>query len=796
MSKNRRPNTWTLIRRRVTASAGLMVVATAIVAAVILTGWTADRLNEDPAGRLELLEERMPNNWFFAERAFPQGKIPLEYWRSAQLQAAHMRAMEGPGADAWTPRGPDNIGGRITDIVIDPGNSKRVWAGTAEGGVFRTTDEGQSWTPLFDDMPTLSIGALALDPGDSDVLYAGTGEVNPGGGSVAYGGSGIYRSSDGGDTWQHLGLEDTGSIGRIRVDALDSDTIFVAAMGHLWQDNAERGVYRSTDGGVTWNLILFVNDQTGCVDLIQRPDNPAVLLAAMWQRIRQPEYYDYGGPGCAIHRSTDGGDTWTIVTSGLPAPGVDGGRIGLSLCASQSNIMHAVYTDHDSGAFAGLFRSTDSGATWTRTTDSALAQAFSSYGWWFSNVRTHPNDPDSIYVLGLEFWRSVDGGASYFQASGGMHVDHHALDFSSGLNPVAYCGNDGGVYRSDDGGGTWIHLPDQPHVQVYRLALDPSNPDAVYVGAQDNGTLRTLTGATDDWGEIFGGDGFQPMVDANNPQYIWAQYQYGSLFFSNNGGLAWYGATNSISGADRRNWNTAHVRDPSDPSLRYFGTNRLYQSTNVTSWSVISPDLTGGPHGGNNGQVDGILTSISVSPVDSAVIWTGSDDGYVQVTTDTGATWNDTSATLPERWVTSVRADPFDRETAYATISGFRWTEPLPHVFRTTDMGASWIPIAANLPEAPVNDLLADPDRPGRLVIATDVGVFETADSGGSWAILGSGLPNVICTSLALNPGNQSLIVGTYGRSLFALPVPPPAIFADGFESGNTSAWSGTQPPP
>ncbi len=716
------------------------------------------------------LPPRAPNSWFFTERAYPHGRIPLDRWELAKEQAALLERAGKDRAAAWTPRGPTNIGGRITDIAVDPFDEDIVFAAAAEGGVFRTLDGGQSWTPLFDDQTSLSMGAVAIDPANTQVIYAGTGEVNPGGGSVAYGGTGLYRSLDHGATWTLIGLEDSGSIGRIRIDPADPDTIFVAVMGYLWENNPERGVYRTRDGGATWSRVLYLNDETGCVDLIMRPDDPDVLLAAMWQRVRQPEYYSYGGSSCSVYRTLDGGDNWSLVGGGLPAPSASGGRIGLSLCASQPDVMHAIYADK-TGYFDGLYRSLDGGGSWSRTNDGSLSGVFSSYGWWFGNVRTHPVDPDTIFVLGLYFYRSTNGGASYSNASGIMHVDHHGLDFGPGANPVIYNGNDGGVYRSTNGGSAWSKCYDLPVFQVYRVALDAGNANALYGGAQDNGTCRTLTGALDNWGSIYGGDGFQPLVHPTNSSRIWAQYQYGSLSYSGNNGGSWSSATSGIGWSDRKNWNSPLIQDPLDTERRYFGTNKVYRSASYTSWTAISPDLTGGSHSGNQGQVYGTLTTLAVSPLDNDVIWTGSDDGYVHVTVDGGTTWIDVSTTLPDRWITSVRADPFDRETAYVTVSGFRWSEPLPHVFRTEDLGATWEAIAANLPEAPVNDFIADPDRPGRYFVATDVGVYETFDRGETWRMLGTGLPHVVVPALALDQTNQELIAGTYGRSFFSCSI-------------------------
>lgn len=778
-----------LPNRRFSRLTRAVVFSLPALSLMVLAGlWGPGRnIDQRPHGPAEA-----PSQWFFRQRAFPHDEIPLKSWREARDRAMIDRENTPKAVPSWTPLGPENIGGRITDIAVDPANDDIVFAGSAEGGIFKTIDGGQNWSPVFDTMPALSIGAVAIDPSNPSVIYAGTGEVNPGGGSVAYGGAGLFRSIDQGENWTLVGLENSGSIGRIVIDPTDSQTLFVAAMGLHWQGNPERGVYRTTDGGSSWEKVLYVDDQTGCVDIIQRPDNPDVLFAAMWQRIRQPDAYDYGGPGCAVHRSIDGGDTWTLVGGGLPTPSENGGRIGLSLCLSQPDIMHVVYADRV-GYFDGLYRSEDGGGTWTQTIDGALTNVFASYGWWFGNVRTHPTDPDTIYVLGLPFWRSIDGGDSYHNASGGMHVDHHALAFGSGPGAAMYNGNDGGVYRSTDG-ATWTKLPNLPLTQVYRMAIDRSDNDVLYLGAQDNGTNRTLTGAIDDWEEIYGGDGMQPLVHPDVSTTIWAMYQYGSLFVTTNDGTSWLSATQGIDGSDRKGWNAPHIQDPTDVDTRYFGTHRVYRNITDRQWEAISPDLTGGPNQGNTGQVDGSLTSLAVSPLDGNVIWSGSNDGYVFVTTNGGVAWTDMSATLPDRWVTSVRADPFDRETAYVTISGYRWTEPLPHVFKTSDMGVSWQPIAADLPEAPVNDFLADPDLQGRYFVATDVGVYETIDGGLSWAMLGADLPNVVTTSLVIDAAGDNLIVGTFGRSLFSVPLFLERVFIDGFETGDASRWSSSVP--
>ncbi len=735
---------------------------------------------------------REPNTWFVVERAFPDDRIPLDRWRAARARAADMR--RSPARDvSWTARGPSNIGGRVTSLAVDPTDDRVVFAGAAEGGVLRSVDGGATWEAVFDDQEVLAIGALAIDPRDPDTVLAGTGEANPGGGSMAYGGAGLFRSTDGGASWESLGLEQTGSIARVVIDAADPQRLFVAAMGQLWEDDAGRGVFRSADGGATWEQVLFVDEGTGCIDLVQRPDDPDVLFAATWERRRRAEAFDYGGPGSGVYRSDDGGDTWQRVGGGLPEASEDGGRIGLALCDAQPDVMAAIYAAAD-GTFDGIYRSTDGGATWARTDDADLASVYSSYGWWFGNVRIHPDDPERILVLGLTLWSSDDGGRSYVRSDDGMHVDHHALVFGPAPERVIYEGNDGGVYRSDDDAATWTELVDLPITQVYRLALDPSDARVLYVGTQDNGTCRTVTGALDDWERIAGGDGFAAVVHPDDPARVWTLRQYGHLKYSNDGGESWTEALKGIDPEDRVNWDAPHVMDPSDPGRRYYGTQRVYRSVGNLGWEAISPDLTGGTTQGQAGQVDGTLTTIGVSPVDGDVLWTGSDDGHVFVTDDGGGRWTDVSGDLPLRWVTAVRPDPRDAETAYATLSGFRWAESEAHVYRTDDLGRSWAPLGADLPDAPVNDLLVDPEQPGRLFAASDVGVFESVDGGAHWSALGRGLPIVVVNALALDAPRRILVAGTYGRSTFSCPVPVDGGDAPPPDDGSAGPRNSTVP--
>ncbi len=711
-----------------------------------------------------------PSDWFFMQRAYPSGKIPLhKYYEAIEKKDQMMRLDKTAGSLTWELRGPTNVGGRISDVEMSPTNLDTMYAGAATGGVFKSVNGGASWQPVFDQSPSLSIGDIALDPANPNIVYVGTGEVNCGGGSMTYGGDGIYKSTDAGATWSQIGLQATQYISRIVVDPSNSQRIFVGAMGRLFDTNPERGLYLSTDGGLTWNKKLFISDSTGCIDVAINPQQPSIVYAAMWERTRRPDRELYGGSTSGLYRSTDGGETWTQLTNGIPHNSNTVGRIGIAISKSSPNIIYAVYAD-DVGYFAGLFKSTNGGDSWTRTNDGALGYNYVSYGWWFGNIRVDPSNPNIVYQLGLDVYKTTNGGNSWFDVSGIMHVDHHGMYIHPQNPNFLIEGNDGGIYKSTNGGSSWTYITQIPITQFYDIDVDYQYPQRLYGGAQDNGTSRTLTGNLNDWEFINGGDGFYVLVDPVNNNYIYSEYQYGSLSRSTDGGNTFIYAMNGISGSDRFNWNSPVALDPSNPATLYFGSQRIYKSTNhAASWTAISPDLSNGTPTGN--LVYGTVTTIAAAPSDPNVIYAGTDDANVWVTLDGGSNWTKISDELPNFWVTRVAVDPYDAMTAYVTISGYRNDEYLPHVFRTFDAGNSWTDISSNLPDAPVNDFIVDPFATGVFFAATDVGVFYTTDFGMGWYYLGNPLPNVPITDLVFHSPTKTLIAGSFGRSMYSIDV-------------------------
>ena len=729
-------------------------------------------LNNDNSSNSEKSIKKKPNDWFFRQRAFPQGQINYEAYKDAIDQANEFkeRYKSGNKGVSWEFVGPLNTGGRISAVAMHPDNMDIFYVGAASGGVFKTEDGGASWEAIFDDQPSLSIGDVALAPSNPEIIYVGTGEANAGGGSLAYDGLGIFRSDDGGNSWIHLGLDESGSIGRLVVHPANPDICYVAAMGRLFSNNDQRGVFKTTNGGTTWENVLFLSDSTGAIDIVIHPEHPDTIYAAMWERVRRPSRRSYGGPTCGLYRTYDGGNNWTELTNGLPSPSPNVGRIGVSISQSDPEILYTIYADKI-GYFDGVYKTTNNGDSWNRVNDGALSYIFASYGWWFGRIRVDPTDPDIVYGIGFDLYKSSNGGNSWSNISGWyVHVDQHGLNAHPLNNNFVVLGNDGGVYISQNGGSSFTHLENLPITQFYTSEVDNSYPSRFYGGTQDNGTIRTMTGSADDWTGIYGGDGFYVLVDPENNNYVYAEYQYGGLGRSTNGGSSFVSATSGISYSDRFNWMSPVVFNLQNPSTLYFGGNRLYKSTNrAVSWQAISPDLSNGAGSGN--LVYGTITTISVSPVNTQIIYTGTDDGNVWVSQNDGGNWTKISDELPERWVTRVVADPYNENVAYVTFSGYRYDDYLPHIYRTEDLGENWSDISGDLPEAPINDIIIDPSVDSALYIATDVGVFVTWNLGQNWGLMGEGLPNLPMCDLTLHNETRMLAIGTYGRSMYKIDL-------------------------
>lgn len=709
-------------------------------------------------------EEKTPHDFMFMQRAYPTGELMTEAYSQA-ISWKKQQSNRSSNADAiWELSGPTNTGGRISDIEIPIDQPTTYYVGAASGGIFKTTNGGVDWTPIFDEQEMLSIGDMEISKNNTNLIWVGTGEVNAGGGSLAYDGNGMYKSDDAGITWETKGLLNVGSISKVLIDPNDDATIFVGAMGPLFKNDTNRGVYRSTNDGADWEQVLFVSDSTGIIDMSMHPTNSDIVYAASWERIRRPNNRQYGGETSRIYRTQDGGDTWIELTNGLPTNANDKGRISIDISQSNPNVLYAFYSDKV-GNIEGTYRTSDGGDSWIEVNS---LNSGTSYHWWFGGIFVDPTDENIVYNSGFVMEKSTDGGQTWSGTFPNVHVDQHAVAFNASVPGEVLVGNDGGLYISSNNGNSSVKDNTLPITQFYRFFVDAQNTNKVYGGSQDNSTIRTTTGGLNDWSVINGGDGFQPLVDPTNTNVIYALSQRGNLRKSTNDGASFSSAMTGISSGDRKNWDTPITFDPANSQTLFYGANRLYKTTNAAgNWTVISPDLTNGPYTGN--LTFGTIISIDVSTLDSNVIFVGTDDGNVWITQDGGTNWSNISSSLPNFWVTKVLASRENANTVYLTFSGYRFGENVGHVFKSIDSGTTWADISGDLPDIPVNDIVQD--SYGNLFLGTDIGVLASNDEGANWQPLGENLPSVVVTDLFIHENSEFMYAATYGRSSYKIDI-------------------------
>jgi photosystem II stability/assembly factor-like uncharacterized protein len=699
-----------------------------------------------------------PGEWMSAQRMYPYNEIKQDVYLN-EMKKIVSKNNKRSGEIVWDFVGPDNIGGRITDIEIPKGQSQTIYIGGASGGILKTDDGGSTWTQKFTGIPTVSIGDIAIDPQDQDVIYAGTGEANAS--SYSFLGSGIYKSVDGGENWDYSGLEQSAYIGRIIVDNSDSQTIFAAACGNLFSTNSERGIYRSKDGGANWDQVLFVNDSCSAIDLVQNPDNPNVLYAAFWERKRGLTYRNSFGKSSGIWKTSDGGNNWFELTNGLPGS-IDKGRIGICISQSNPDVLYAMYDMPNQEMY--VFKTADAGQSWQQIDNGKLLGMGSSFAWYFGQIRVDPNDENRVFVLGQIMFRTENAGGNWQQIANNIHVDHHAMCFDNTSGKV-YLGNDGGLYWSGNNGSSWAKINNLPLTQFYAFDISNTNPDFMVGGTQDNNSIRTIGGNTLNWQAVLGGDGMYNAINQQDNNIAYAEYQWGNLFRSFNAQSNWpsYDYISYNMENDRKNWSAPLALTPGNNAIVYFGTHRVWKSSNNGSnWNSVSTDLTDGGNSSFN-----TLTSLAVSSLNQDYVLAGSADGNIHISKDGGSSWASISADLPDRWITRVAFDPIDEETIYATVSGFRWDEPLAHVYISSDMGDNWEAISGDLPEIPVNAIAINPINNQNIIVGTDAGVYITHDGGENWEDMSGNMPRTPVVSLRIIPSSNIIYAATYGNSVF-----------------------------
>tara|TARA_B110000037_G_scaffold38707_1_gene47699 strand:+ start:5964 stop:8846 length:2883 start_codon:yes stop_codon:yes gene_type:complete len=761
--------------------------------------------------------------------------------------------------------GPTIFSGRVTDIDVNPNDASVFLVAYASGGLWKTENNGNSFTPLFDDQASMTIGDIYAD-WTSGTIWVGTGEVNSS--RSSYAGTGIYKSTDWGVTWTWKGLPESHHISRVLVDPNDSNIVYVGVLGHLYSTNPERGVYKSMDGGSTWSKILYVDDNSGAIDLIMDPSDPNILYAASWDRIRYAWDFQEAGKGSGIHKSLDGGNTWikvSAIDSGFP-DGEGTGRIGLTIAEIDGqNKVFAIVDNYNRRSLdkkkddskldkdkirvmsskqfgsldndklerflrdngfpdkhtaesvktqvkaenlkpialveyletansllfdtpvigAEVYVSVDGGSKWTKTHDGYLDGVFNSYGYYFGMIEVAPDDPNQLYIMGVPILRSDDGGVNWTNAGGdNVHADHHALWLNPNRPGHIINGNDGGINISYDAGENWSKCNSPAVGQFYYINADMDTPYNVYGGTQDNGVwvgshnYREGTSwhayGQYPYKSIMGGDGMQVQIDNRDNNTVYTGYQFGNYFRINKekGNRAYITPKHELGDRPYRwNWQSPIYLSKHNQDILYMGSNKLHRSMNQgEDFIEISGDLT---NGGRNGDVAyGTLTSVHESDLEFGLIYTGSDDGQVNVTKNGGYTWENINMGLPSNlWVSRIQASSHDKAKVYLSLNAYRFDDFNSYVYKSADYGVTWIEIGNNLPVEPVNVIKEDPAMAGLLYVGTDHGVYVSYDDGMKWSRILDDMPQTPVHDLVIQPVANDLLVGTHGRSIYKANV-------------------------
>lgn len=759
--------------------------------------------------------------------------------------------------------GPTIMSGRVADIAVNPENPTEFYVGYASGGLWHTNNNGTTFTPLLDNSPTQNVGDIAVD-WKSGTIWVGTGEKNSS--RSSYAGIGILKSTDGGKTWENVGLPDSHHVSRILINPNNSDEVVIGVIGHLYSSNAERGIFKTTDGGKTWAKTLFINNDTGIIDVENAPENFNVMYAASWERERKAWNFDGDGKNSAIYKSTDAGSSWTKISENNGFPEGDGvGRIGLAVF--NENTVYALHDsqfrreskkdkkpsksltkddfktmskdeflkledkklnaylktngfqekyraenvkqmvrvgsvkpidlakyleDANSMLFdtpvvgAEVFKTTNGGKSWKKTHKDYLDGLYYSYGYYFGEIRVDLQDENGIYVLGVPILKSKDGGKTFSSISKeNVHSDHQALWVNPNKQGHLLDGNDGGLNLSYDDGESWIKLNNPPVGQFYAIYADNQKPYHVYGGLQDNGVWtathtarinkRWQQSGQNPYTSIMGGDGMQVQVDDRDPNIVYTGYQFGNYFRVDRNGRNKYIQPKHTLGENpyRFNWQTPILLSKHNQDILYLGGNKLHRSLNKgDDWETISNDLTTGGKKGNVAY--GTLATISESPFQFGLLYTGSDDGFVHVTKNGGGSWTKISNSFPkDLWVSRVIASSHKKERVYVTLNGYRWDDFTPYVYISEDYGQTWKSISSNIPTSPVNVIKEDTVNENILYLGTDNGLYVTFNQGESWELFSKNLPNVAVHDLVVQPEAKHLVVGTHGRSLYIANIAP-----------------------
>lgn len=724
-----------------------------------------------------------PDELFYLDRNYP------DFDASPDLFHQHLKQVMKADQDAtrsyrgldypWTVEGPGNIGGRVNTIAVDPLDPDIILLGYSQGGIYRTDDGGNVWKPVFDDQVSLSISHISFDPHHPQRVFAATGDVNISG--YPFLGSGIYRSDDDGLHWSYVGLEGTGVLSKVVVDPNDENIIYAGSMGYPSRKGNERGFFRSVDGGVHWNKTLTIDDSTGVIDLVTDPIRPGYVYASGWTRLRSSKRSTTTGPGTSMFRSKDFGASWETIIDILP--GGLHSRTSVDISADGTLLISYMGFVDDSDCIGyneslkGIYKSIDGADTWSRiTADQSVGlpcDLFGSFGWYFEALKVNPEDANDISLLGVDLYRTLDGGTTWFLSAPvwwmyEVHADKHDLIFTNGQ---MYLATDGGAYRCPvDQSQPWQDIENIPSTQFYRTAFNPHQPDQYIGGAQDNGTSIGNASIINEWPRLYGGDGFQPRFDPTEPFWAYYMTQYGDIAWTMDG-FNFIKLDSGLVGT--RYWDMPFVMNIQDPKILYCGTNQVFRidmQDTFPIWMSISPDLTRGDT--ILGKRYPAITAIAQSDLDEMRLYAGTQDGKIWTTADGGLNWTDITEGTPGYYVTSITCSTKNPEGVITTYSGYRDNDNTPYIFKSDNAGESWTPLGVNVPMVGVNSMLILPGWNDEILFAaTDGGVYVSFNSGFAWDRLGTNFPYMPVYDLDYNPVENTIVAATFSRGLMTFPV-------------------------
>ncbi len=725
--------------------------------------------NDNDTQRME--EKLFPAEGHILAQNYPEERFAIKAYRSALANVKKQRDNSFRIGN-WDQQGPGNIGGRVNSIAVNPEDGNEMLLGYSLGGVFKTKDNGESWVPLFDDEDILSISDVAYDPNNPDNIYVGTGDLNITGYPVT--GNGIFKSIDGGSSWERKGLTEAGVIAEVGISKANSNIVYAASMGLPFEKTVDRGLYKSEDGGENWEHVFYLNDSTGVIDIEVHPEDPNIVYAATWTRIRNNRESIIESDQTGIFKTIDGGISWIRLTNGLPTEELV--RPGLAMYEGNPDIIYSMFIYNESSGecspgfqVEGIYKTVDEGESWVQipsAEENGLpCDALGGFGWYFGQIRVNPIDENDIHVLGVSMYNTKDGGLFWEEATPPwftyeVHADKHDLVYNGNEIVLA---TDGGAYRLE--GDEWIDIENIVSTQFYRVATSNFD-DNYYGGAQDNGSTGGTAEVVNEWPRIFGGDGFQMIFHPTDPNIWYVETQNGRIRVTLNSGETYSNAAQGLEGS--RNWDMQFIMSSANPEVLYTGTDRIYRSESPIepNWLPLSENLTD--------TVDQSfarthnITTLDESPVNTDYLYCGTSDGLVWRSLDLGNTWEKINEGLPRRYISDIKTSRSDANTVYVTIQGYKDNDYTPYIYKSVDNGDNWESINGNLPQIAINDILLpdNDDEDSKIFVATDGGVYYTEDGGISWIRLGDDMPIVPVYDLAIGNNNE-LVAGTFARGIY-----------------------------